>query len=331
VSGPTFFPQAVEEARASSTPRGATGSSRAAGRALRARPPALAEAALPRRLEEPCGGSSAAAKSLTKKKTGGVKRVGGRNRGQPTAKPRLSKRAAGKGTGVLRAKRLPAGWAIPKDKRRWVAKLTRALDAEYGRPQPWDPKSPLDELLFTLLSQNTNDTNRDRAWASLRAAFPRLEEILAADVAEVERAIAVGGLHAQKARRMQAILRRVQAERGRLDLDHLRDATDDEARAYLMSFDGIGPKTTECVLLFSLGRPAFPVDTHIDRVSRRLGLLPARVSTDEAHTILRDLVPPEDRFAFHLNLIAHGRKTCKAPTPLCNTCSVRALCRRRLL
>lgn len=211
-----------------------------------------------------------------------------------------------------------------------MKRLAKALDDAYGRPQPWEPKTPLDELVFTVLSQNTNDANRDRAWASLRKEFPDMEAVLAADVREIERAIAVGGLHAQKAKRIQAILRRVKRERGSLDLDRLRGMTDDAVRTYLMSFDGVGPKTAECVLLFSLGRPGFPVDTHIDRVSRRLGLVPRSASTDLAHDIMRGLVPPEDRFAFHLNLITHGRRTCKAPAPLCNSCSVRALCLRRL-
>ena len=160
-------------------------------------------------------------------------------------------------------------------------------------PARWEPIDPLDELINTILSQNTNDLNRDRAYHALRATFPTWEAVRDAPAPQVIAAIKSAGLANQKGPRIQKVLRRITEERGELDLNFLRDWPTGEAKAWLMSLDGVGPKTASIVLLFALGRPAFPVDTHIHRVTGRLGLLPPKTSAEKAHEILEELVPPE--------------------------------------
>jgi endonuclease-3 len=145
-------------------------------------------------------------------------------------------------------------------------------------------------------------------------------------VAAVSAAIQSGGLAQVKAPRIQAVLRRIWEERGSFDLDFLRTEPLDQARAWLTGLPGVGPKTAACVLLFSCGRPALPVDTHVHRVARRLGLVPDRVSAEGAQLLLEAMVPPDDYYAFHLNLIRHGREVCKAPRPRCEVCVIRAWC-----
>jgi endonuclease III len=190
----------------------------------------------------------------------------------------------------------------------------------------WEPIDPLDELINTILSQNTNDHNRDKAYHALRAAFPTWEAVRDAPPAQVIAAIRSAGLANQKGPRIQQVLRRITAERGELDLNFLRDLPTGEAKAWLTSLNGVGPKTASIVLLFALGKPAFPVDTHIQRVTGRLGLIPPKTSADKAHGILEELVPPEWYHSFHLNMIAHGRQVCQALRPQCARCVLQRHC-----
>jgi endonuclease-3 len=184
----------------------------------------------------------------------------------------------------------------------------------------------MDELVSTILSQNTNDVNRDRAFESLRARFPTWEAVRDAPAPEVMDAIRPAGLANQKGPRIQAVLRAITAERGALNLDFLRDLPVAEARAWLTRFKGVGPKTAAIVLLFSLGLPAFPVDTHVHRVTGRLGLRPEKLSADDCHAYFEDLLPPDTYYAAHLNLIRHGRQVCHARNPECGRCVLLALC-----
>jgi endonuclease-3 len=201
----------------------------------------------------------------------------------------------------------------------------RLLEA-YGAPDWGDPLPPLDELVSTILSQNTNDANRDRAYKALRRQFPTWEAVRDADLCEVVAAIRSAGLANQKGPRIQAVLREITAQRGALDLEFLRSWSAGEAHDWLIGFKGVGPKTTAIVLLFSLGKPAFPVDTHIYRVTGRLGLRPAEMSVEQAHHHLARLFLPETYGAAHLNLIHLGREVCQARKPNCPACPVQDLC-----
>lgn len=206
----------------------------------------------------------------------------------------------------------------------------QALARAYGRkraPGAGSRPSALEELVRTVLSQNTNDRNRDRAWRSLRRRFPRWQDVLGAKRREVVAAIRVGGLARQKAGRIQALLRRVRESEGRYSLARVCRMPAEEAREYLLSFRGVGDKTAACVLLFACGRPAFPVDTHILRVSKRLGFIPEKADAHEAHEKLGRLVPKSKMYEFHLNLIAHGRAVCRARKPDCPVCCLKERCR----
>jgi endonuclease-3 len=205
-------------------------------------------------------------------------------------------------------------------------RIHERLLAFYGRPEWRDPLPPLDELVSTILSQNTNDNNRDRAFQALRRRFPTWEQVRDADSQEVIDTLRPAGLANQKGPRIQAALREITAQRGELSLDFLSDMPDEEAHAWLTSFHGVGPKTAAIVLLFALGKPAFPVDTHIYRVSGRLGLRPPKMSVEAAHSHLGSLFRPEDYFALHLNLIRHGREICQARKPKCPVCPLTDLC-----
>jgi endonuclease-3 len=202
----------------------------------------------------------------------------------------------------------------------------RLLDF-YGQPVWRNPLPPVDELISTILSQNTTDLNRDRAFASLRRQFPSWEQVRDASPGAVRDAILPAGLANQKAPRIQQVLEAITAERGSLDFDFLAGLPLEEARAWLMKFKGVGPKTAAIVLLFSLGLPAFPVDTHIYRVTGRVGLLPDRMTVEAAHTHLERLLPPETYYAAHLNIIRLGREICSARKPACPRCPLRSLCK----
>jgi len=201
----------------------------------------------------------------------------------------------------------------------------RLLDF-YGEPTWRNPLPPLDELISTILSQNTNDVNRDRAFDSLRKHFPTWEATRDAPVAEVIEAIRPAGLANQKGPRIQNVLRTITDESGSLDLSFLEEYSTEEAMEWLMKFKGVGPKTASIVLLFSLGKPAFPVDTHVHRISGRLGLRPEKMSADQAHEYLATQFPPETYYAAHLNIIQLGREICNARNPKCKICPLQDLC-----
>jgi endonuclease-3 len=176
-----------------------------------------------------------------------------------------------------------------------------------------------------ILSQNTTDTNRDRAWASLWQRFDGWEEVAAARVDRIAAAIKVGGLHKVKATRIKQILRQVQKERGVLDLAHLGDLDIEDARAELGNYKGVGAKSINCILLFSLGLPAFPVDTHVHRILRRLGIVETK-DLAKANRDTQQYVPDEIAYSLHMNVIRYGRQVCHAQRPKCWDCSIVDLC-----
>ena len=184
----------------------------------------------------------------------------------------------------------------------------------------------IEELVSTILSQNTNDNLRDQAFSRLRQRFPTWEQVRDAPVEEVAEAIQIAGLNQHKAPAIQRALRRIFEGRGELSLEFLREMSVPEAKAWLTSIKGVGPKTAAIILLFALDMPAFPVDTHIHRVTTRLGLIPAKTSREKAHELLEALLPPPAYYAAHLNLIRHGREVCQARRPRCEVCIVRDLC-----
>jgi endonuclease-3 len=210
--------------------------------------------------------------------------------------------------------------------KRLALKVHTRLLKFYGEPTWRNPLPPLDELVSTILSQSTNDANRDRAFKSLRERFAGWESVREAGTEAVVAAIRPAGLANQKGPRIQQVLRQITAERGSLDLSFLKDLPLEEARGWLMKFKGVGPKTAAIVLLFSFGRPAFPVDTHIYRVTGRLGLRPERMTVEEAHPYLEGLFPPEAYYAAHLNIIHLGREICAARKPDCPACPLREVC-----
>lgn len=189
-------------------------------------------------------------------------------------------------------------------------------------------RPPLDSLIATVLSQNTTDSNSGRAFAQLKERFPNWEEVAEARPAQIAAAIRSGGLADIKARRIKRILRQIEEDRGALDLSFLRRLSLDQAREYLTGLPGVGPKTAACVLLFSLRRPVFPVDTHVLRVSKRLGLIPPTTTMERAHDIYREMLAPDQMLGLHLGLVQHGRETCKARRPQCGQCVLSELCPR---
>lgn len=214
----------------------------------------------------------------------------------------------------------------PKARPLAPARIIELLDAAYGTP-PWRPHAdPVAELVLTLLSQNTSDANSGRAFIRLLAAFPDWPALLDADVKAIERAIQPGGLAPTKAPRLQALLREVWSRTGSFDLSFLKKMPLDEARDWLRSLPGVGPKTAACVLLFALGRPALPVDTHVHRLATRLGLVPEKTSAEKAHGLLEAMLAPEQVYPFHIQLIKHGRRTCTARRPQCPQCPLRKHC-----
>jgi endonuclease-3 len=200
------------------------------------------------------------------------------------------------------------------------------LNAAYGEPHWRQQLPPVDELVSTILSQNTNDINRDRAFYALRDAYPDWEAVMSAPVDEVMELIRPAGLANQKAPRIQEALRTIAIREGRLSLDFLADMPLDEARQWLTGINGIGPKTAAIVLLFAFNRPAFPVDTHVHRITGRLGLIGPQVTAEQAHEVLAELGPPDTYYSFHLNLIRHGREVCRARQPLCERCPLQDIC-----
>ncbi|MGE5485535.1 MAG: endonuclease III domain-containing protein [Ignavibacteriales bacterium] len=187
---------------------------------------------------------------------------------------------------------------------------------------------PLDVLILTILSQATSDRNSGRAFRRLKDTFPTWEDVMEASEPDIEDAIREGGLAKQKAARIKAILRRIHRETGSVSLDFLKERPTGEVMEYLTSFAGVGPKTAACVALFALARPAFPVDTHVLRVSRRLGLVSERDTAEKAQESLQKKIPPGMTMDLHLGLIEHGRRTCRPGNPRCSLCSLRRFCNR---
>jgi len=195
----------------------------------------------------------------------------------------------------------------------------------YGRPVNEPHGHPIAELVRTVLSQNTNDRNRDVAFDRLRERLPSWVDVRDASVSEVEAAIRPGGLSQTKAPRIQEILRRLPHEGGEPTLDWLADADRDDALEFLTSLPGVGRKTAACVMIFALGRPEIPVDTHVFRVGGRLGLFGERASFELAHDEMLHVTDPEDAYELHINLITHGRRVCR-PRPRCGECGLRRMC-----
>ena len=208
-----------------------------------------------------------------------------------------------------------------------AAQLHRRLLQVYGEPKPPARRGDgLSELVSCILSQHTSDVNSERAYASLRARFPAWEQVRDAPTQAVVGAIRSAGLANQKAPRIQAVLREITRQRGALNINFLRRAPVPEAKQWLRALPGVGPKTAAITLLFGLNRPAFPVDTHVHRVAGRLGLIPPQLSAEKAHDALEAILPESNFFAFHVNLIRHGRAVCKARAPLCAACTLRDRC-----
>lgn len=202
----------------------------------------------------------------------------------------------------------------------------RRLLEHYGQPL-WQPRNePLDELIGTVLSQHTSDLNADRAFAGLKATFSSWEAVRDAPAAAIEQAIRTGGLAVVKAARIQAILGALTDSSSAVRLPELHHMRRRRARQFLTQLPGVGKKTASCVLLFGAGVPAIPVDTHVHRVSLRLGLVPPKASPDLTTDVLEAAIPMQEHYAFHVNLIRHGREVCKAQRPRCEVCVLRDRC-----
>jgi endonuclease-3 len=218
----------------------------------------------------------------------------------------------------------PSG--LPNATTRRLRAIHARLVKRFGPLAPPRAVEPLDELILTVLSQHTSDLNAERAFADLRAAFPTWDAVVRAPAARVADAIRSGGLANTKAPRIQTILEEVRVREGAFALDRLRELSDAEARDYLTSLPGIGPKTAAVVLSFALGRDAIPVDTHVHRVTRRLGIVPDKASAERADRLLHDLVPDGLRTPLHVAFIRLGREICRAPVPSCRACPLKDLC-----
>ena len=212
--------------------------------------------------------------------------------------------------------------------RRRLATILKRLRRAYGEPPAPRRLPPLDELILTVLSQNTNDVNRDRAYADLRARFPAWDDVADAPLPAIARAIRHGGLGPTKSVRLREILRTLR-DRG-IPLDARAFAKMRSAALWelLVGLKGVGPKTAACVLLFSLGRPFFPVDTHVHRVTRRLGLVPDEADAVKAQALIQEGVEAKDVYDLHMLLIRHGREVCLARRPLCSRCPLSDICPR---
>ena len=219
-----------------------------------------------------------------------------------------------------------ADWRPPS--RRRVTALRERLRAVYGVPVMEPHEDPLAELVLTVLSQATNDRNRDVAYLRLRERFPTWQAVRDAPVEDIEAAIQPGGLHVQKSRRIKQML---EAIGGGLDLSWMRDAPVAQSRAFLCALPGVGRKTAACVLLFAYGLPDVPVDTHVSRVGTRLGLLrPGAALDPELHDAMLALTPSGAELELHVNLLRHGRRTCHAQRPACGDCALQRVCPGRL-
>jgi endonuclease-3 len=207
-----------------------------------------------------------------------------------------------------------------------ITEIIDLLAEEYGNITWRSRTDPLSELILTILSQNTSDHNSRRAFDSLVTRFGSWKAVAEGSVEDIAEAIKLGGLAQVKAPRIKQILRQIQAQRGSLDLKFLKKMPVAESKEWLRSLPGVGPKTAACVLLFSLGKPVLPVDTHILRVAKRLGLIDSRVSAEKTHEVLGEMVPAQDVYQFHIHMIEHGRRVCKAQRPRCRECVLLKVC-----
>jgi endonuclease-3 len=213
--------------------------------------------------------------------------------------------------------------SVDSDKAVWVCER---LDAAYGSVLWRSHGEPMATLVVTMLSQHTSDRNCERAFDDLRRRFPTWDDVRTAPVGEIADAIRAGGLADSKAPRIRRVLEEIYAAHGSDDLSFLRDLPVEEARTYLTGFNGVGPKTAACVLMFSLGKPVLPVDTHVFRVSHRLGLIDRAIGEAKAHDALQSQLPPDRVYSFHVHLIRHGRRVCTARQPRCEACVLRSRC-----
>lgn len=213
-----------------------------------------------------------------------------------------------------------------KAARKRVAAVCRRLGKAYGPVEPPRPRPVLDSLIGTILSQNTSDRNSHAAFEELLRRFAGWDAVLRAPAARIARAIRHAGLSNQKAPRIKAILNRIRDDRGELSLEFLHGVPTARAVEYLRALPGVGPKTAACVLLFACREPVLPVDTHVHRVSRRLGLIGPRTNAEKAHDELARLVPKGRVLEFHVQLIRHGRTVCAARNPRCGQCPLLDLC-----
>jgi endonuclease-3 len=204
--------------------------------------------------------------------------------------------------------------------------IVQNLRAVYGEPQSEAGLDPLDVLIETILSQSTSNINSGRAFENLKKRFPTWDQARRARVTSIEAAIRSGGLARQKSVRIKNLLNEIYQQRGSLDLSFLRSVPLDEARKFLASFKGIGPKTVACTLLFACNRPVFPIDTHIFRIARRLAVIPERCSDAQAHEIMERMIPSGRYLEVHINLIRHGRRVCRPSDPLCEECCLVEYC-----
>lgn len=207
-----------------------------------------------------------------------------------------------------------------------IERVYALLEERYGEKHNTPDGDPLDGLVGTILSQATSDVNSGRAHRALRAAYPTWEAVLAAPEDELADVIRSGGLANLKARRIQETLAALKEAQGKLDLSLLDDLPLEEALAWLRRLPGVGPKTAACVLLFDLGRPALPVDTHVHRIAKRLGLIGPKVSAERAHSELQAQLEPDQVYEFHINMIQHGKRVCRAPLPRCAECPLTIVC-----
>ncbi|MBN2257737.1 MAG: hypothetical protein JW704_07925 [Anaerolineaceae bacterium] len=211
-------------------------------------------------------------------------------------------------------------------RQRRAESINLLLNDYYGAPHWRNPLPPLDELVSTILSQNTSDHNRDIAFNNLRTQYPSWELVRDASTDSIVSAIRSAGLANQKGPRIQQVLRSITLERGKLELDFLRKLDTEEARNWLLRFKGVGPKTAAIVLCFSLGKPAFPVDTHIFRVTGRLDLRDPKMSVENAHQYLESIFNEDSYYSSHLNIIRLGREVCHPRKPDCPSCPLNQIC-----
>ncbi|MCX5679963.1 MAG: endonuclease III [Candidatus Omnitrophica bacterium] len=206
-----------------------------------------------------------------------------------------------------------------------IRKIAKLLRKAYGVPKP-RKTPPVDELVRTILSQNTSDRNSVPAFWALKKRFGSWERVLEAPTVSIAVTIKHAGLANIKSARIIGVLRQIKETNGKISLARLKDMSAEDGLSYLKSLKGVGPKTAACVLLFSFGKPVMPVDTHIFRVTKRIGLIPKDVTIEGAHDILTGLVPKDLIYEFHLGIISHGRETCRAPGPKCGSCLLYGMC-----